>query len=617
VTDQGEPTTRDDRADVDEILQQAPEGGLRRLPRLLVGAFRLVNAAAPGPLRLVTALQIGNGLLVAGQLIAVRLLLQRLLAGSPSFGVLIGPLVLLTAMYGLATFGNLAISERQRLLSELVSRHTMSMLLDAATSVDLIELDRPAFHDRLLRAQINAQVRPVQMVNGALGFVSTTFSAGGVALALLFVQPVFLAVILLAFGPAWIATRRASRSSYRFTAAQARRDRRRAYLSGLLFGKQDAKEVRAYELATPLRSRHDSLYDERIDDVRTMVRERTLLGLVGSATTAVLGGVTIAALAWYATSGHTDLASAAAATGALLLLIQRLQALQTNLGTLYESSLFIKDFTGFIADLSAVRATRPTVVAPADPQRIRVEGISFRYPSSPDEVLTGVSLELRRGEVVALVGENGSGKTTLAKILAGLYQPCGGKVTWDGTDLAGCDDRSVRDRVAILFQDFSRFQLTLDDNIQLGRWRDAGDDSRRDEAVRRAGLEDVMAALPDGYRTHLGPEFLGGIDLSGGQWQRLALARAFFRQAPIVILDEPTASLDPRAESELYARMRDLYAGSAVLLISHRFASVRSADRIYVLDAGRVVEQGRHPDLMVAGGLYAELFTRQAAGYVT
>jgi ATP-binding cassette subfamily B protein len=489
--------------------------------------------------------------------------------------------------------------------------------LNAATAVDLIELDRPAFHDRLLRAQLNAQVRPVQMVNGAVGFVSAAFSAVGVALALLFVQPVFLAVIVLAFVPAWIATRRASRTSYRFTAAQARRDRRRAYLANLLFGKQDAKEVRAYELAEPLRARHDALYDERINDVRAMVRERTALGLIGSATTAVLGGLTIAGLAWYATSGHTDLASAAAATGGLLLLVQRLQALQGSLGSLYESSLFIEDFTGFIADLAEVRATKPSAAAPADPQHIRAEQVSFRYPSSPHDVLTDVALELRRGEVVALVGENGSGKTTLAKILAGLYQPGSGIVTWDGTDLAACDDRTVRDRVAILFQDFSRFQLTLIDNIELGRWRDAGEESRRDEAVRRAGLADVVAALPDGYRTHLGPEFLGGIDLSGGQWQRLALARAFFRQAPIVILDEPTASLDPRAESDLYDRMRDLYAGSAVLLISHRFASVRSADRIYVLEAGRVIENGRHDDLMAAGGLYAELFTRQAAGYVT
>jgi ATP-binding cassette subfamily B protein len=587
------------------------------VPGLLVGSFKLVNAAAPGPLRLITALQVGNGLVVAGQLIAVRLVLQRLLSRTPSFGALIGPLVMLTAMYALATFANVLTNERQRLLSELMSRHTMSMLLDAATTVDLIELDRPAFHDRLLRAQINAQTRPVQMVNGALGFASSILSGGGVALALLFVQPVFLAIILFAFVPAWITTRRASRYSYRFTAAQARRDRRRSYLAVLLFGKQDAKEVRAYDLAMPLRTRHDALYDERIADVREMIRERTQLGLIGSATTAVLGGFTIAALAWYGTSGRTDLASAGAATGALLLLVQRLQALQGSLGSLYESSLFIEDFTGFIADLAAVRATKPTAVAPADPQLIHAEAVSFRYPSSPREVLTEVSLELRRGEVVALVGENGSGKTTLAKILAGLYQPGSGTVTWDGTDLAGCDDRTVRDRVAILFQDFSRFYLTLDDNIQLGRWRDADDHSRRDEAVRRAGLADVVAALPDGYRTHLGPEFIGGIDLSGGQWQRLALARAFFRQAPIVILDEPTAALDPRAESELYTRMRDLYAGSAVLLISHRFASVRSADYIYVLDRGRVVEEGRHAELMEAAGLYADLFTRQAAGYVT
>jgi ATP-binding cassette subfamily B protein len=279
--------------------------------------------------------------------------------------------------------------------------------------------------------------------------------------------------------------------------------------------------------------------------------------------------------------------------------------------------LFIEDFTGFVNDLADAQARKPTDHAPTDPREVRADGIVFRYPSSPHDVLHGVSLELHRGEVVALVGENGSGKTTLAKILAGLYQPDCGEVTWDGVDLGTVDDRTVRERVAVLFQDFSRLQLTFDDNIQLGRWRHHGDLARRDEAVDRAGLHDVVAKLPNGFDTHLGPEFLGGIDLSGGQWQRLALARAFFRQAPIVILDEPTASLDPRAESELYSRMRQLYEGSAVLLISHRFASVRTADRIYVLDAGRVVEHGDHAELMALDGLYAELFNRQAAGYVS
>jgi ATP-binding cassette subfamily B protein len=421
---------------------------------------------------------------------------------------------------------------------------------------------------------------------------------------------------MLAFAPAWLLVRRASRSTYRFTAAQARRDRRRSYLSMVLVGKLDAKEVRAYDLGPPLKSRHDELYDERITDVRAIVRERTLLGLAGSASTAILAGLTVAALAWYATSGRTSLAAAGAATAALLLLVQRLQSLQNSLASLYESSLFIEDFTGFVAELQQQVRNRPSVPAPDDPSEIVATDITFRYPSSPGDVLHEVSLTVRRGEVVALVGENGSGKTTLAKILAGLFRPTGGSVAWDGVDLAACDDRTIRDRVAVLFQDFSHFQLSLAENIVLGRWTEAGDTERRDEAVHRSGLDEVVAALPLGVDTNLGPEFLGGIDLSGGQWQRLALAKALFRRAPLVILDEPTAALDPKAESELYERMRGLYAGSAVLLISHRFNSVRSADRIYVLDGGRVVEEGKHEELMAMQGMYADLFTRQAAGYL-
>ena len=297
--------------DYDRLMAEAPSGGLRRVPSLLLGAVRLVRAAAPRPFLVATILQLGNGLLVTGQLLAVRLLLSRLLGDDPTFGELAVPLLLLTGAYGMSSFANTVLAEQQRLVQELTGMYTTEMLLEAATSVDLIDLERPAFHDRLLRAQINSQTRPTQMVTGALGVVSAGVAAAGISVALVLLQPVFLLMVMLAFAPAWIATRRASRSSYRFTAAQARRDRRRSYLSIVLTGKLDAKEVRAYDLAPPLRERHRTLYEERITDVRQIVRERTILGLIGAGSTAVLGGVTIAGLAWYATSGRTSLAAAA------------------------------------------------------------------------------------------------------------------------------------------------------------------------------------------------------------------------------------------------------------------------------------------------------------------
>jgi ATP-binding cassette subfamily B protein len=227
-----------------------------------------------------------------------------------------------------------------------------------------------------------------------------------------------------------------------------------------------------------------------------------------------------------------------------------------------------------------------------------------------------VSLEIRRGEVVALVGENGSGKTTLAKMLAGLYRPETGSIRWDDLDVSQVDPDELRRAVAVIFQDFERYLLPARENVGLGRKERIDELESIIAAATRADAHEFLAGLPEGYETMLGREFSGGFDLSIGQWQRVALARAFFRDAPFVILDEPTASLDARAESNLFERMRELLYGRSVVLISHRFSSVRSADRIYVMHEGRVVEEGSHDELMETDGLYAELFTLQARMYV-
>ena len=270
-------------------------------------------------------------------------------------------------------------------------------------------------------------------------------------------------------------------------------------------------------------------------------------------------------------------------------------------------------------DVRSFVAARPAAPAgrnpPADFSRIVVRDLCFTYRVADTPVLDGVDLEIRRGEVVALVGENGCGKTTLAKILCSLYQPSKGTIRWDGTDVAGCDPAGVRTRIAIVFQDFVQYpSLTAAENIGIGLPAKMKDRAAIVEAAQRAGAHSAIEAMPNGYDTVMSRHF-GGADLSKGQWQRVALARAFLRDAPFVVLDEPTAALDPRAERDLFETVATLYESRSALLISHRLSSVRFAHRICVLAGGRITESGTHDELLDAGGDYSELFELQAHSY--
>jgi ATP-binding cassette subfamily B protein len=299
----------------------------------------------------------------------------------------------------------------------------------------------------------------------------------------------------------------------------------------------------------------------------------------------------------------------------LLILGERIMYAVNSVGDMYEAGLFVEDFTTFLATAPIDHGATGSTAAPASFARIAVRDVTFTYPAATTPALRDVSLQITAGQVIALVGENGSGKTTLAKLLSRLYLPDRGTISWDGVDTAGMDAAGLHRRIAVIFQDFARYDLTARENIGLGAVEHIDDEAAIQAAAVHAGADHYLAALPHGYETILSPEYDGGRDLSVGQWQRVALARAFIRDAPLIILDEPTASLDPRAEHDLFRRIRSLYKGRTVLLISHRYNTVRDADHIYVLAGGRIIEHGSHDELMAGRGTYAELFTLQAAAY--
>jgi ATP-binding cassette, subfamily B, bacterial len=588
---------------------------LRRFPHLVGVAFSIVWTAAKRELFAVIALQALTAAGLAGELLLVRSLLEHIIGHKPHFGTIIPQLAGLSLItLTLGTVGTV-LGLRSRMLAQLVAKHAIDGVIRTATSVDLITFDDPAFHDRLQRAQASATTRPAQMVQEMITAGGALLSIAGIGIALILIQPLFCLLVLVAYIPVWFVTNRAGRLGYRQTVEQTELERMRRYLAETLTSKQPAQEVRAFDTGGFLGDRQNAIYQRLLDEIQVVMRRRMKLALTGQALSGILTAGALAVLVWFVTSGRMSLSAAGSAAGAMVLLGGRLHGFAGGSAGLYENSLYLEDYVSFVAAAPRIVADRPTTPADRPPEVLTARGLSFTYPSRTQPSLSDASLTVRRGEVVALVGENGSGKTTFAKLLAGLFSPREGTVAWDGTDIATLDPLDIRRHTAIIFQDFVRYLLPAHDNIALGDPRHFDDRERVERAARAAGIHDMIASLRHGYDTILGPAYYGGSDLSGGQWQRVALARLFFRDAPIVMLDEPTASLDPRAEAELYESMRSLFAGRAVLLITHRFASARTADRIYVLRNGRIVEEGTHAELIATDGYYAELFELQASQF--
>jgi ATP-binding cassette subfamily B protein len=587
----------------------------RRFPGLVGQALRLGWSAS----RLDTATTIGLNLLSGGfagyALFATTGVLEALFAAGPTPQRVRAalPSLLLVALATAARSGlSSAAGWAQARLEPQVDQAVEVRLFDLATQVELAAFDDPDFHDRLQRARERGLWSASRLVNNVIDFV-TAFTGIAAAVTVVGVlQPVLVAVLLIAQVPgAWAAVRSA-RIRYVTRFALVDSYRRKEVLADLIAERRTAAELRSFTMRSFLLGRLSRLAAYARDAELTAARRQTATQVVASVMSGVATAGVYASLGGLLAVGALPLSVAGTAVLAIRSAQGSLQQLMFAVNQCYEEGLFFTDYLAFCADALGRLPPAGSVAPPAAFSRIAVSGVTFSYPGAPVPALRDVSIEIGRGEVVALVGENGSGKTTLAKVLAGLYQPSSGSVCWDSVSLADVDGDPLRERIAVIAQDHANWPLTVRHNITMGRQLD---DALLASAVASSGADTVISGLARGYDTLLARQFKGGAELSGGQWQRIAAARGFYRTAPLLIMDEPTAALDARAEFALFSSLRSLAAGRTVLLITHRLASVRHADRIYVLAHGSVIESGTHAALMALGGQYAELYTLQASQY--
>lgn len=501
------------------------------------------------------------------------------------------------------------------LLSELFTNATSVRLMEHAATLDLQDFEDPDLQDKLDRARRQTMGR-MNLMSQLFGQVQDAITVVSFGVGLLVYAPWLIALLAVALIPAFLGEAHFNALSYSINFAWTPERRQLEYVRQMGASVDTAKEVKIFNLHRFLVARYTELADRFYLVNRALARRRALWGAALAALGTLGYYAAYAYIAWRTVRGDFSIGDLTFLAGSFRRLRQLLEGLLVGFSQVAGQALYLDDLLSFFA-------TRPQIISPANalpfPQQIRTgfvfDNVGFRYPDSNKWALRGLDFELRAGEVLALVGENGAGKTTLVKLLARLYDPVEGRILLDGRDLREYDLDELRANVGVIFQDFVRYHLTVGENIGVGQIDAMDDQTRIRESARRAMAEEMIERLPDRYGQLIGRRFKTGVDLSGGEWQKIAIARAYMRDAQVMILDEPTAALDARAEFEVFQRFKELSAGKTAVLISHRFSSVRMADRILVLANGRLDSSGTHEQLLAAGGRYAELFELQAAGY--
>jgi len=580
-------------------------------------AYRWVWRAARRHFVVTLAAELVGAVALAVALLCARSLASELTAGTALESI--RPLApQMTCLAGALFVSGVSVvvqREARLVVTEQVLRHLQAEIVDIAGSVDFERFEDQEFHDLLDRASGHGANRAMQMAYDLIGLANSLVASSALLVVLGSSTPEILPALALIALPFVVASRLSAAIAFRFAHDLTADDRLRSSLFWTLAGKRAAKEVRVFGLQQPLRDRWSSLFDDRIARLERVAIRRTAFNGMASLMASALVAVLLVVIVNAAVAQRVTLADGAIAIVALQQLSVRIRSTASATGSLRESALFLDDFEQF-RDLRETDDEVGDVAALPPFTSLRVEGLRFRYPGTEQVVLEDVELELRAGEIVALVGASGGGKSTLAHVVAGLYRPTGGRITWDGIDLATVPRSQLWRSIGIVHQDYFEYSLTARENIAISDHRRLDAVEAIEAAAHRAGAHDAISKLPRQYETMLSRAFDGGADLSQGEWQRIAVARAFFRDASFLILDEPASALDALAERRLYEGLADLSSNRSVLLISHRFSTVRLADRIYVLHEGRVAEHGSHTELMELNGHYATLFRAQAAGYV-